>query len=227
MWLSHDSFMKVVEDSWAIPCSGTPQYILVQKLKCLKLHLKVWNKEVFGYLKVKISGAGQKVMDLQTAFADCPCAFILLDFNSAKFDLHNWLNAESVLWKQRAKIRWLQDGDRNTTFFHLFEKPRGIRNRIDSISEAGMLFEEEVQIRDQATLFFSNLLKSFPGHINEALSKKAGLLSPQTRTSLSQSVPLPRRSKRQFSSLRKIALLVLMASLGSSILPVGRWLVQM
>ena len=56
-------------------------------------------------------------MGLQTAFDDTHYDSILSDLNSAKSNLHNWLNAELVHWKQRAKIKWLQDGDRNTTFF--------------------------------------------------------------------------------------------------------------
>ena len=39
-WHSHDSFPKVVEDSWASPSSGTPQFILANKLKILKLNRK-------------------------------------------------------------------------------------------------------------------------------------------------------------------------------------------
>ena len=203
VWLSHASFSKVVEDSWAIPCSGTPQFILAQKLKNLKFHLKVWNKEVFGRLKVNISGAEHKVMDLQTAFDNNPCDPILLDLNSAKSDLHNWLKAESDHWKQRAKISWLQDGDRNTTFFHLSAKSRGISNRIDNISEGGTIFEEEEQIRDEATKFFSIFLKSSPSHINEGLFEMVGpsVSTDQNKTLIA--IPSPQEIKEAVFQLKK------------------------
>lgn len=50
MWLSHDSFLKVVETSWTncSCCRGNAQFVLAQKLKFLKKNLKVWNKEVLG-----------------------------------------------------------------------------------------------------------------------------------------------------------------------------------
>lgn len=48
MWLSHDSFLKVVETNWAITGSGNLKFVLVHKLKILKSNLKVWNKEAFG-----------------------------------------------------------------------------------------------------------------------------------------------------------------------------------
>ena len=36
MWLSHESFSKVVEDSRATCCRGNAQFVLAQKLKILK-----------------------------------------------------------------------------------------------------------------------------------------------------------------------------------------------
>lgn len=44
MWLSNATFSKVVETSWASPCSGTPHFILAQKLKLLKQNIMVWKK---------------------------------------------------------------------------------------------------------------------------------------------------------------------------------------
>lgn len=160
IWLTHATFSKVVETSWATSCNGTPQFILAQKLKTPKLNLKVQNKEVFGQLKYKIAEAEQFVMAMQTSFEPHPCDSFLLDLNSAKSALHNWLTAESAHWKQRAKIRWLQAGDSNTRFFHLSAKSKGIHNRIDRISVGGNIIEDEEQIRDQASIFFLNLLQS-------------------------------------------------------------------
>lgn len=45
-------------------------------------------------------------------------------------------------------------------FFHLSAKSKGIRNQIDRILVGGNLFEEEEEIRDQATVYFLNLLQS-------------------------------------------------------------------
>lgn len=69
------------------------------------LNSKAWNKEVFGQLKVNIAEAKTKLMDIQTTFDSNPCDCILLDLNSAKVALPNWLNVEPTLWKQREKIR--------------------------------------------------------------------------------------------------------------------------
>lgn len=85
MRLSHDSFLNVVETSWATCCSGNPHFILAYKLKTLKQNLKVWNKETFGHLKVRISEADQAVLDGQQAL-DAN----LLKLKAAEASLHNW-----------------------------------------------------------------------------------------------------------------------------------------
>lgn len=99
-------------------------------LKFLKQNIKVWNKEVFGMLKSNIAKAEQLVLASQNSYDINPSDSLLVEMNTVKSILHNWLNAETVHWKQKAKVRWLQDGYRNTTFFHLSAKSRGTQNRI-------------------------------------------------------------------------------------------------
>lgn len=143
MWLSHDFFAIVVENSWAITCSGNPPFVLAQKLKLLKQNLKVWNRDIFGQLKVRISEADSSVLSYQQTHDADPSKEKHLELNTAKTALHNWLKAEPDFWNQRSKISWLQDGDRNTKFFHQSAKFRGIFNHIDSILVDNSEYVEE------------------------------------------------------------------------------------
>ena len=59
-----------------------------------------------------------------------------------------------------AKVKWLQDGDRNTKFFHLSAKSKGICNRIDKINVECTIYEDDNQIKDQAASFFSNVFQA-------------------------------------------------------------------
>ena len=50
--------------------------------------------------------------------------------------LDSLLHSEEVYWKQRARIDWLKEGDRNTRFFHLKALERKTRNRINGLLTA-------------------------------------------------------------------------------------------
>ena len=55
-------------------------------------------------MKSKIVEAEHLVMAKRSAFEAHRSDPLLQDLNLAKVALHNWLNAEAVHWKQRAKI---------------------------------------------------------------------------------------------------------------------------
>ncbi|GAA0161116.1 hypothetical protein LIER_17510 [Lithospermum erythrorhizon] len=46
MWLRHEGFYKLVEDSWALPVYGAPIFMFWMKLKRMKALLKSWNREI-------------------------------------------------------------------------------------------------------------------------------------------------------------------------------------
>ena len=51
MWLKVEGFVEKVQQWWTSYCfTGSPSFVLAQKLKTLKEDLKKWNKEVFGDL---------------------------------------------------------------------------------------------------------------------------------------------------------------------------------
>lgn len=48
-------------------------------------------------------------------------------------DLEEWEFREEIFWKEKYCIHWLQEGDRNTSFFHNFVKARRNGNLITSL----------------------------------------------------------------------------------------------
>lgn len=54
MWTMHSDCRRLVEEVWKRPFYGCPMVVLSQKLKALKKELKVWNKEVFGDVNLRV-----------------------------------------------------------------------------------------------------------------------------------------------------------------------------
>lgn len=76
-------------------------------------------------------------------------------------ELEKVLLQEKIHWQQRAKRHWLQEGDKNTSFFHQSTKNRRIHNLIDKITdEYGVTHTREHKIEACAVNFFSSLFTS-------------------------------------------------------------------
>ncbi|KAK3192990.1 hypothetical protein Dsin_024300 [Dipteronia sinensis] len=71
------------------------------------------------------------------------------------------LETEERYWKQRAKVHWLQQGDRNTRFFHSTASARRARNRIHGlIDEGGTWRDSKDDLEIIISQYFSGLFSS-------------------------------------------------------------------
>lgn len=62
-WLDNSDFGKVVEENWrGFAVSGTPTYILKEKLKLLKHELRVWNRDYFGRIEDNIHNKVEEII---------------------------------------------------------------------------------------------------------------------------------------------------------------------
>ncbi|XP_077226320.1 uncharacterized protein LOC143859524 [Tasmannia lanceolata] len=52
-WLEDSSLFEAVERAWKYQVRGNPMYILIQKLKQVKITIKQWNQNVFGRIDIK------------------------------------------------------------------------------------------------------------------------------------------------------------------------------
>ncbi|CAN1767638.1 hypothetical protein LINPERHAP1_LOCUS10343 [Linum perenne] len=79
--------------------------------------------------------------------------------------LEDTLNAahrqENLYWKQRLRIRWLEDGDQNTKIFHQSVARGRKRRRIDTlVDEVGVVHSSEAAKSAHAISYFRSLFSS-------------------------------------------------------------------
>ena len=71
-------------------------------------------------------------------------------------------------WKQRAHVKWLQAGDRNTSFFHAFASERKRRNTIKRLKrDDGSLIDNVEQLKEHIANYFFSIFSSTTGQNNE------------------------------------------------------------
>ncbi|WOK97079.1 hypothetical protein Cni_G05787 [Canna indica] len=73
---------------------------------------------------------------------------------SLRKKLDSCYEAEHVYWKQRAKVKWINDGDRNTKFFHQVASGRKQKNWISSIVVHGISVNHPKDIAIASNDFF-------------------------------------------------------------------------
>lgn len=72
-------------------------------------------------------------------------------------ELDEVLEQEEILWYQKARIEWIKDGDRNTTFFHLSTIIRRWRNKISALKDGDSWNHDKDQVKALIMDFFSSL----------------------------------------------------------------------
>ncbi|XP_020683867.2 uncharacterized protein LOC110100619 [Dendrobium catenatum] len=131
MWLAHDSFINVIQNNWSAPVFPDDSIYgmrrLWAKLKRLKVVLNWWNKNVFKNIFSNIKEAEEKINVLEAYCQNDPTYVNFAVLKEAKLVLTNLQCQEETYWKQKAAIKFLAEGDNNTSYFHaLVNKKRAI-----------------------------------------------------------------------------------------------------
>lgn len=75
--------------------------------------------------------------------------------------MHDLLEQEDLKWRQRVKVEWLRNGDRNTKFFHACANQRNHRNHITKIIDGtGRSCIQPVEIERAFVDYFQTILTS-------------------------------------------------------------------
>ena len=71
-------------------------------------------------------------------------------------ELEEWELREEIFWKQKSRIDWLQEGDRNTAFFHNSVKARQHGNSLSSLilSDGTQIYSHDAISQEVVKYFF-------------------------------------------------------------------------
>lgn len=83
----------------------------------------------------------------------------LISLNRAQASLFQRLAEEEIFWKQKSRVKWLKEGDRNTRLFHSSLVQHWARQFIGRIQDdTGSWVEDMPSIQAHAVVFFQRLL---------------------------------------------------------------------
>ncbi|KAL8544723.1 hypothetical protein ACS0TY_005092 [Phlomoides rotata] len=134
-WLEHPQFKAFFQEKWkSYNIEGWAAYRLKEKLKLLKKDLRDWNKYTFGDIdhnieskmkEIEVLDRIDDVMGLEEAE--------VIQRNKSTAELIRFGQWKERLLAQKAKARWLKDGDVNSSYFHGWINKNRKTNSIDGL----------------------------------------------------------------------------------------------
>jgi hypothetical protein len=80
---------------------------------------------------------------------------------------------EEIRWQQRSRANWLQDGDKNTGFFHRFASARKKKNHIKQLKDPTCQFVEGTELLNPMIVhYFTNLFSTDNPAIDPSFMEK-------------------------------------------------------
>ncbi|XP_057859366.2 uncharacterized protein LOC131068203 [Cryptomeria japonica] len=153
-----DRFLDLMAVWWheGMLAHGRAMYTFGKRLQHVKYRLKRWNKQCLGNLHAQKFAAQSQLDTITRQIQDQGMFPDLSKVGSlALKELEEWELCEDVFWKQKSHVDWLQEGDRNTSFFHNFVKARRYGNFITSlVSSGGSHFSSREDIAREAVRTF-------------------------------------------------------------------------
>ncbi|KAM7517189.1 hypothetical protein LguiA_006772 [Lonicera macranthoides] len=162
VWCQHDGFANVVQEAWnSVPFSRNCTQTIINKLKATKKCLVEWNRNVFGNIHKAVLLASAELKDIQNKISQEGANLNALRAESeAYLKLSIAMRHQEVYWKQKSRQKWLQDGDRNTKFFHTAAKVKIAKARISCLVEGSTTITAPQEIEDCIVNFYKSLYSS-------------------------------------------------------------------
>ncbi|GAU32780.1 hypothetical protein TSUD_152280 [Trifolium subterraneum] len=164
MWTMHDDCRNVISQCWNERVDvGCPMFVLNSKLKRLKTKLKIWNKEIFGNVHTYVSTAEAHLKHIQLQIQHFGHNDQLMKLEKdAQAALDIALDRQEVFWKEKSKIKWQLEGDRNTAYFHRMAKIKNTTKIISSLKHGNTTLTDPSQISDHVVDYYKTLFCTNP-----------------------------------------------------------------
>ncbi|KAJ9705647.1 hypothetical protein PVL29_003625 [Vitis rotundifolia] len=160
MWLQHPSFKECFSSWWReFEGNGWEGHKFMRKLQFVKAKLKDWNKNTFGMLKERKKTILDEITNIDVIEQEGVLSSDLSALRVVrKGELEEIILREEIHWRQKAKIKWVKDGNCNSKLFHKVANGRRNRNFIKLLeNERGLVLDKPESITEEILLYFKKL----------------------------------------------------------------------
>ena len=136
----------------------------MRKLQFVKAKLKEWNKDSFGVLKERKQSILEEIVNIDVEQEGVLSSELSPQRALRKGELEELVLREEVHWRQKARVKWVKEGDCNSKFFRKVTNDRRNRKFIKFLeNERGLMLNNIDNITEEILLFYEKLYSSHLG----------------------------------------------------------------
>ncbi|WOL09132.1 hypothetical protein Cni_G17885 [Canna indica] len=159
-WLNKVSFRGIIQAAWSeLFSSVSAASVWIERWKKLRRTLKQWalinkreNNARKRYLEADIHKLNIKASTQELSTDE------FLNLHACKKELDDFYDNEVVYWRQRAKLRWMKEGDQNSRFYHQWASLKKKQNWIHQIHINAGIISSSNDIARAFRTFYIQLL---------------------------------------------------------------------
>ncbi|XP_020704050.1 uncharacterized protein LOC110115218 [Dendrobium catenatum] len=156
VWATYHGAEAIVKKSWNKFAGLNPADSLNVKFRRTLRSIFYWSKAKFKNLTILRDKLKEEIQELQLEEGEMGIFVEKLQVLRFKInELNETLARLNTWWRQRAKARWMEEGDCNSRFFHAFANARKNNNWISHIkTKEGKITEDANEIQKVFSDFF-------------------------------------------------------------------------
>ncbi|KAL4363826.1 hypothetical protein GQ457_04G030920 [Hibiscus cannabinus] len=194
-WTLEEDCGVLIRDFWS-----SNREILPRKLSQLGDKLKQWSRAHNLKSRKYKDSLKSRLHDLMLEDPDDDKLAELLD---VKLELNLEADKEELFWEQRARVNWLQHGDRNTSFFHKWASFKKKKRIIRGLNDAdGQWVTGDSDLNTLADSFFKDLFTSV---VPNDGSNVLNLVQPTISTEINNSLLANFSQDEVYTALQSMA----------------------
>ncbi|GER24988.1 RNA-directed DNA polymerase-like protein [Striga asiatica] len=153
-WAKEEGFDECVKKAWKMQVTGAGLYSFQKRLRNVKFGLLGWLTSTATNSSKIIKECNAKLELLSSQGG----AREWTEWYSCKEKIHKAYKDEELYWKQKARVRWLKEGDNNTRFFQACVNQRRSMNSLENLLKrtAGRC-TNQAEVVEEVSNFFEQL----------------------------------------------------------------------
>jgi hypothetical protein len=154
-WLRAPDYREVLEKTWTERAGGDVSLQSTwSTLNEVAVSLQSWSRETFGAVRKKIQRIERRLHYLRMSASNGG----IDETRKLEKDLCELFEREEIMARQRSRVEWLREGDRNTAFFHARASARKRANKIKALRRVdGSRCEDVTEMKGMVQEFYGNL----------------------------------------------------------------------